>query len=194
MAKIPYTNNNQTKKEKTNSMSNEITLANERIRDVQVRLIAEDGSNVGVVNTRDALYQARKSGLDLVAINQQVSPIVVKILDLNKYLYDQKRAAKERAKKSRESTIVTKEIQLRPVTDTHDVSVKAKRATEFLADNCKVKIIIKFRGREMAFTKLGFEIINQFLEIVGTYKFDVDPRLQGNSITTIISPLKVEKQ
>jgi translation initiation factor IF-3 len=174
-------------------MNNEITLANERIRDMQVRLIAEDGSNVGVVNTRDALYQARKSGLDLVAINQQVSPIVVKILDLNKYLYDQKRAAKERAKKSRESAIVTKEIQLRPVTDTHDVSVKAKRATEFLADNCKVKIIIKFRGREMAFTKLGFEIINQFLEIVGSYKFDAEPRLQGNSIAAIISPLKSEK-
>lgn len=181
-------------KEKSINMSNDTTLANERIRVPQVRLITNDGVNMGVVNTRDALYQAQRAGLDLVAINQTVNPMVVKILDLNKYLYEQKKAAKERAKKSRESEIVIKEIQLRPVTDKHDILVKATRAKEFLEDNCKVKIVIKFRGREMSFTKLGFEVIQDFVTTVGSFKYEKEPVLQGNSITAILAPNKTPKE
>lgn len=181
-------------KDKSSNMNNDTTLANERIRAPQVRLITNDGVNMGVVNTRDALYQAQRAGLDLVAINQTVNPMVVKILDLNKYLYEQKKAAKERAKKSRESEIVIKEIQLRPVTDKHDVLVKATRAKEFLEDNCKVKIVIKFRGREMSFTKLGFEVIQDFVSIVGSFKYEKEPVLQGNSITAVLVPNKIPKE
>ena len=193
MARLPYTNNSETKKDKPTNMTNDTTLANDRIRAPQVRLIASDGANMGVVNTRDALSQAQRAGLDLVAINQTVNPMVVKILDLNKYLYEQKKAAKERAKKSRESEIVIKEVQLRPVTDKHDILVKATRAKDFLEDNCKVKIVIKFRGREMAFTRLGFDVIRDFVALVGAFKYEKEPILQGNSITAILAPNKTKE-
>jgi translation initiation factor IF-3 len=165
-------------------------LANERIRSPEVRLINAEGTNVGVVKTKDALFQAQRAGLDLVVINQQSQPWVVKILDLNKHLYAQKLAAKERARKSRESEVQMKEIQLRPVTDTHDIGVKASKAREFLADNCRIKLVIKFRGREMAFTKLGFGVIDEFVSQVGNFKYEKEPSLQGNSITAILVPNK----
>lgn len=192
MGKSAYNGHNN--KEPKSHMNNNIMLANERIRAPQVRLIGNDGTNYGVVNTRDALYQAQKAGLDLVAINEQVSPMVVKILDLNKYVYEQKKAAKERARKSRENEIVTKEIQLRPVTDYHDIEIKAKHAREFLDNNCKVRIVIKFRGREMSFTNRGFEVVNLFLEKVGAYKAERAPMLQGTSIIAIIASDKVQPQ
>ncbi len=185
MSKLPY-NSNTNRKDNTNSMREPAMLANERIRTPEVRLINAEGENVGVVKTRDALFQAQRAGLDLVVINQQATPMVVKILDLNKHLYAQKLAAKERAKKSRESEIHLKEIQLRPVTDKHDIQVKAAKAKEFLLDNCKVKVVIKFRGREMSFSKLGFGVIEEFVAQVGVFKYEKPPSMQGNQITAIL--------
>ena len=169
-------------------MSNQLALANERIRAPQVRLIGSDGENLGVVNTRDALSQARREGLDLVAINQQTEPMVVKVLDLGKYLYDLKREQKERARKSRESVILLKEVQLRPVTDTHDIEIKARNARGFLDEGDKVKLVIKFRGREMSHRELGFEVARAFLSAVGAHKMEKDLSMQGNSITAILMP------
>lgn len=182
----PKYNHPTNRKDRDNSMKEPAMLANERIRTPEVRLINAEGTNVGVVKTKDALFQAQRAGLDLVVINQQSTPMVVKILDLNKHLYAQKLAAKERAKKSRESEIQMKEIQLRPVTDSHDIEVKANRARDFLADNCRVKLVIKFRGREMSFTKLGFGVIEQFVGLVGNFKYEKEPSMQGNSITAIL--------
>lgn len=187
MAKNTYSNNTNNK-EPRNSMNNTHALANDRIRAPQVRLIMPDGTNRGVISTRDALSEARRAGLDLVAINPQANPMVVKILDLNKYLYEEKKAAKERARKSRESEIQIKEVQLRPVTDEHDVGIKARNARGFLDDGCKVKVVVKFRGREMAFRDLGFQVLRQFLELVGDHKLEREPQMQGNSISTMLMP------
>ena len=176
------------KKEHSTHMTSSQTLANERIRVPQVRLINQHGSNLGVINTRDALAQARKEGLDLVAINSQASPMIVKILDLNKFLYQQKREEKERARKSRESEIVVKEVQLRPVTDEHDISIKARNARGFLDANCRVRVVIKFRGREMAFANLGFEVMSRFLQAVGEHRVEREPVLMGKSITVMLLP------
>jgi translation initiation factor IF-3 len=189
MTKPPY-NTNTNRKDKNTTMKEPTMLANERIRAPEVRLINAEGTNVGVVKTRDALFQAQRDGLDLVVINQQVTPMVVKILDLNKHLYAQKLAAKERAKKSRESEIQLKEIQLRPVTDKHDIQVKAAKAREFLASNCRVKLVIKFRGREMAFSKLGFGVVDEFVAQIGGFRYDKEPGMQGNQITAILAPVK----
>lgn len=172
------------------TVNNNQALANERIRAPQVRLITPDGTNVGVVNTRDALHRAQQEGLDLVVINNAANPVVAKILDLNKWLYEQKKAEKERARKSRESEIVMKEVQLRPVTDEHDISIKARNAAGFLKDNCKVKVVIKFRGREMAYQSLGFDVMQRFLAAVGEHRLEKDPTMQGNSISTILLPPK----
>jgi translation initiation factor IF-3 len=164
------------------------TLANERIRTPQVRLIMADGTNKGVINTRDALSEARKLGLDLVAINPQAQPMVVKILDLNKYLYEEKRAAKARARKSRESEVQIKEVQMRPVTDAHDVSIKARNAQNWLQEGHRVKVVIKFRGREMAFKELGFQVLHKFLSTLGDHRVEQEPRMQGNQILIMLLP------
>jgi len=189
MSKPPY-NPNTNRKDRNNPMKEPAMLANERIRTPEVRLINAEGTNVGVVKTREALFQAQRAGLDLVVINQQATPMVVKILDLNKYLYNQKLEAKERARKSRESEIHLKEIQLRPVTDKHDIQVKATKARGFLDDNCKVKLVIKFRGREMAFSKLGFGVVEDFVSQLGSFRYEKEPGMQGNQITAIIAPAK----
>jgi translation initiation factor IF-3 len=166
------------------------TMANEKIRVPQVRLISADGVNSGVVATGEALWRARKEGLDLVVINSQASPMVVKIVDLNKYNYQQKQEAKEKARRSRESEVVQKEIQLRPVTDEHDIEIKAKNASKFLAENCKVRVIVKFRGREMAYKTLGFQVLERFLTAVGNHRQEREPTMQGNSITVTLLPPK----
>ena len=171
-------------------MRDNLALANERIRAPQVRLIGSDGENLGVVNTRDALYQARKEGLDLVAINQQTDPMVVKVVDLGKYLYDLKRAEKERARKNRENEILLKEVQLRPVTDNHDIEIKAKHAREWLAEGDKIKLVIKFRGREMSHKELGFEVAQNFLSAIGPHKLEKAPGMTGLTILAIIAPDK----
>jgi translation initiation factor IF-3 len=165
-------------------MALEQTLANERIRSPQVRLILQDGSNLGVVATHDALNRARLEGMDLVAINTEAQPMIAKIVDLNKYLYEQKKAAKERARKNREN-----EMQLRPVTDEHDIEIKARNARSFLDDSCKVKVVIKFRGREMAYRELGVEVMNRFLAAVGEHKLEREPNMQGNSIQALLMPV-----
>ena len=189
MAKIPYSNHIRNKKDQPSTMALEQTLANERIRSPQVRLILQDGSNLGVVATRDALNRAKLEGMDLVAINTQAQPMIAKIVDLNKYLYEQKKAAKERARKNRENEIHIKEVQLRPVTDEHDIEIKARNARGFLDDNCKVKVVIKFRGREMAYRELGVEVMNRFLAAVGEHKLEREPNMQGNSIQAFLMPV-----
>ena len=174
---------------KTRNQQAPAHIVNHAIKAPQVRLIQGNGENVGVINTRDALDQAFKDGLDLVVINADSKPMVVKILDYKKYLYEQKVAAKERARKSRESEVITKEVQLRPVTDSHDIEIKARNARGFLDDNCKVKVVIKFRGREMAFRDLGFEVLNKFLAQVGDHKLERDPTMNGNTILAILMPV-----
>ena len=163
---------------------------NEAIRYPQVRLLDVDGNQVGLVSSREALAQARVEGLDLIEINKAANPPVVRIVDLNKWVYKLKQEQKQKEKKARENTIVIKEIQLRPVTNTHDIEVKQGHAREFLADNNKVKVVIKFRGREMTFRELGFEVMHRFISGLDAYKLEKSPEMVGRSISAVLAPAK----
>ena len=191
MSKSRYNDGINPQKEHRPKMTN--TLANEEIRASQVRLIDFNSQNLGIFPTRDALNKARNAGFDLIVINETAVPVVAKMLDLKKYLYEAKLAEKERARKSRENTVHVKQINLRPVTDQHDISVKAKKAVAFLEDGCKVQISIKFRGRELSFTQRGFEVISKFLDLVGNYKLEKEPVLSGNAIMALLVQSKSQE-
>jgi translation initiation factor IF-3 len=168
-------------------------LANRWIKSPSVRLIDEDGINQGVVPTRAALERAQSVGLDLVTISKDADPPVVKICDLGKFIYEQKKSRKEQEKKNRENVILVKEIQLRPSIDDHDLMVKQRNARGFLDDNHKVKVVMKFRGREIAFARNGFSLIDKFLAGVGDHKIEKSPSLAGNTIMLILAPpLKIK--
>lgn len=162
---------------------------NERIRYPEVRLVGEDGQQLGIVSSKTALWQAREIGLDLIEITADANPPVVRIVDLNKWVYKLRQEQKKRERKARENTIVIKEIQLRPVTDKHDIEVKQSHAKEFLADNNKVKIVIKFRGRELSFREKGFEIIETFINGLDSYKIEKSPEMNGKTILAILAPV-----
>jgi len=133
--------------------------ANEDILSAQVQLIDSDGSNRGELGTREAIAMAQEAGLDLVVISPNAVPPVAKILDLGKFKYSsQKKAAEARAK---QKVIEVKEIRLRPNIDTHDYEVKMRAVEKFLAEGDKVKVTMRFRGREMAHQELGLDLLNK---------------------------------
>lgn len=163
-------------------------VSNERIRHPEVRVIGEDGSQLGIMQTRQALWTARDRGLDLIEITSEATPPVVRIADLNKWIYNLRRAKKEQDRKARENATIIKEIQLRPVTDKHDIEVKQGHAKEFLADAAKVKVVIKFRGRELAFAQRGFEIMETFISGIGPCKIEKAPEMNGRMLMAILAP------
>lgn len=165
-------------------------LINERIRARTVRLIEED-RQIGVLALNDALARARKEGLDLVQVAAGEPP-VCRILDADRFRYERKKAEREMAKHQREMTIDTKEIQLRPVTDDNDISIKAKRARGFLESGDKVKIIVRFRGRERSHKEQGRTMIEKFLAEVGEHKIDKSLS-EGESDLTIILASVISK-
>lgn len=164
-------------------------LANSWIRSPTVRLIDENGVNVGVVETKSALEKAKILGLDLITVAKEAEPPVCRIYDLSKYMYEQKKQRKEQDKKNRENAIIVKEIQIRPGIDEHDLLIKQKHAKEFLEENHKVRLIMKFRGRELSFANKGFDLINKFMTGLGEYKIEKNPSLAGNTILTILAPI-----
>lgn len=165
-------------------------VSNERIRYPEVRLVDIDGQQMGIMSSKQALWHARDQGLDLIEVTSGATPPVVRIVDLNKWVYSLKQEKKLKERKARESVIVVKEIQLRPVTDRHDIAVKQGHAREFLDDNNKVKVVIKFRGRELNFREKGFEIIETFINGIGQCKVEKPPELNGRTILAIIAPQK----
>lgn len=160
-------------------------VVNEKIRYSQVRVSSEDES-FGVMDTRQAVLQAKSLGLDLVLVTENATPPVCKIVDLNKFLYQQKQRAKEAAKKQRESRIEVKEVQFRPNIDTHDFETKCKRVENFVKKGNHVKLMVRFRGREMANTKVGFEIISRLMEHVEGLTFEARPNLNGNRLIAVV--------
>ena len=163
--------------------------ANERIREPSVRLIDSDGQNLGVKSTADAQRMAYHQDLDLVIISPAADPPVAKICDYSKFIYEQKQHKKEQERKSRESATITKEIQLRPAIGAHDLDVKLNHAKDWLADNCKIKVVLKFRGREMAHKDLGFAVINGFLEKLENCKIEKRPEMNSNTIIAMVAPV-----
>ena len=160
---------------------------NDRIRAPEIRLIGADGENVGVVTPARALQMAEEAGLDLVEISPTAVPPVCKIMDFGKFKYEtQKREAEARKK---QKVIEIKEIKFRPGTDTHDYQVKMRSVMKFLEEGDKVKVTLRFRGREMAHQELGLELLNRVAADVGEAgKIESMPRLEGRQMVMMVAP------
>ena len=160
---------------------------NERIRVPQVRVIAEDGEQLGIMNTREAVQLARGKGLDLVEVAATADPPVCRIIDYGKFTYEQKKKASEAKKK--QVVITVKEVKFRPGTDEHDYRFKMRHARQWLEDGDKVKATIFFRGREITHRELGAELLarlEQDLADVG--EVEQRPRMEGNQMFLVFTP------
>lgn len=161
---------------------------NDRIRCPEVRLIGAEGENVGVVSPERAIELAENAGLDLVEISPNAEPPVCKIMDFGKYKYEQQKRESEARKKQK--IIEIKEIKFRPGTDTHDYDVKMRNVFKFLENGDKVKITLRFRGREMAHLNLGRELLERVAEDVQEMgKVENMPKMEGRQMTMMIGPL-----
>ena len=160
---------------------------NDRIRGGDIRLIGADGENIGVVSPNRALMLAEEAGLDLVEISPTAVPPVCKIMDYGKFKYEtQKREAEARKK---QHIIEIKEIKFRPGTDDHDYQVKMRSVMKFLGEGDKVKVTLRFRGREMAHQQLGLDLLNRVASDVGDAgKIEQMPKLEGKQMVMMIGP------
>jgi translation initiation factor IF-3 len=151
-----------------------------------IRLITEDGDNIGVVATKDALDRARKLGLDLVEIVPNAEPPVCKIMDYGKHKYQEQKKSVEAKKKQK--TVEVKEIKLRPNIETHDYNVKLKASRRFLEEGNKVKVTLRFRGREIVHADLGIKLMQRFLgDNADIAKVDQPPQMEGRVGLMILS-------
>ena len=163
-------------------------MINEEIRDAEVRLIDSDGTMLGIVSSKEAQNLALNKNLDLVKIAPLAQPPVCKIMDYGKHLFEMSKREKEARKNQK--VISLKEIWLKPAIEDHDFNFKVKNAAKFLQDGDKVKVSVRFRGREMNYTSAGIGILDRFAEIVkdlGTV--EKRPKLEGRSMTMIINPI-----
>lgn len=166
---------------------------NGKIRAREVRVVGDEGKQLGVMTLTDALTLARNHGVDLVEIAPNAVPPVCRIVDFGKFRYEQAKKEKESKKHQHASTV--KEIQLSPRIDPHDLGVKTNHAIGFLCEDMKVKVALKFRGREMAHTEFGFQVINKFIENIAPWGHpDFQPKLIGRNINLMISPLPRNKR
>ncbi|KRS12205.1 translation initiation factor IF-3 [Roseovarius atlanticus] len=160
---------------------------NEKIRVPEIRLIGADGENVGVVTPERAMGMAEEAGLDLVEISPNANPPVCKIMDYGKYKYEQQKRESEARKKQK--VIEVKEVKFRPNTDTHDYDVKMRNVFRFLENGDKVKITLRFRGREMAHQDLGRELLQRVAEDIKEIgKVENMPKMEGRQMIMIIAP------
>jgi len=161
--------------------------ANRDIRVPKVQLIDDEGNNRGVVSIEDALAAAEEAGLDLIEIAPNSEPPVCKIGDLGKMKYQSQKKAAEARKKQK--TIEIKEIKMRPNIDTHDYEVKMKAVRRFFEEGDKVKLTLRFRGREMAHMELGMQLLNRVREEVEEIaKVEAEPKLEGRQMMMVLAP------
>ena len=162
-------------------------LSNEDIQSPEVQLIDAEGVNQGAVRTRDALAQAQELGLDLVIIAANSTPPVAKMLDLGRFKYAAQKKANEARKKQK--VIEVKEIQLRPNIDTHDYETKMKAVHRFLDEGDRVKVTMRFRGRELAHQELGAELLVMVqAELAEKAKVESAPRSEGRQMVMVLAP------
>jgi translation initiation factor IF-3 len=158
------------------------------IRVPQVRLVAEDGAQVGVMDTKDALVEAEKAGLDLVEVAPGAKPPVCRIMDYGKYKYLMSKKAHESKKK--QTIIHVKEVKLRVKTDEHDFQFKVRNAKKFLSHGDKVKVTLMFRGREITHPELGREKLGRIEEELKELgAVEQRPKLEGRNMTMVIAPI-----
>ena len=160
---------------------------NDAIRVKDVRLIDETGTNVGVVTREDAQERANKAGLDLVEVSPDAEPPVCKILDVGKFKYQEQKKAAEARKKQK--IVEIKEIKMRPNIDDHDYDVKMKSIRRFFEEGDKVKVTLRFRGREMAHQSLGMDVLRRVktdCEVIA--KVESEPRFEGRQMVMVLAP------
>ncbi|MBT4235946.1 MAG: translation initiation factor IF-3 [Marinovum sp.] len=161
---------------------------NERINNPEIRLIGAEGENVGLVSPNRGIEMAEAVGLDLVEISPNANPPVCKIMDFGKFKYEQQKRESEARKKQK--IIEVKEVKFRPGTDTNDYDVKMRNVYKFLANGDKVKITLRFRGREMAHLNLGRELLERVAEDVkDSGKVENMPKMEGRQMIMMIGPL-----
>ncbi len=162
-------------------------MINGQIRDKEIRLISDTGEQVGIMSARDAQKLADEKNLDLVKISPQAKPPVCKIMDYSKYKFDL--AKKEKEAKKKQKVIETKEVRLSPNIDTHDVQTKVKNAIKFLKAGNKVKVSIRFRGRELARQDAAIEIMKNFAVQVSEYgQIEKDPKMEARTMAMFLGP------
>ncbi len=170
------------------SNAKEMTI-NEDIRLKEIRVVADNGEQLGVMSSDVALEKAYAQGLDLVLIAPGANPPVCRIMDYGKFRYDRDKREKEAKKK--QQTVDVKEVQLSCRIDTHDFNTKANNAIRFLKSGDKVRVVLSFKGREMAHTEVGVEIIGKFIDLCSEYgTTDKTPTLDGRRMSVTISPVK----
>ncbi|MBO4979717.1 MAG: translation initiation factor IF-3 [Clostridia bacterium] len=162
---------------------------NEDIREPQIRVVGSDGEQLGVMSSEEALRKAYDEGLDLVMMAPQATPPVCKIMDYGKYRFERDKKEKEARKK--QQVVEVKEIQLSYRIDTHDFETKVKHALRFLGEGNKVRVVLRFRGREMSHLAMGAELMTRFEEACAEVgSVDKKPVLDGRLMTMIVAPIK----
>ena len=166
-------------------------LINEEIRDREVRVIDESGSQLGIMSSRDALRTASEKNLDLVKIAPQAKPPVCRIMDYGKYRFEQ--AKKDKEARKNQHIVDVKEVRMSLNIDTHDFETKAKAAIRFLESGDKCKVTVRFRGREMAHTDLGFALLDRFAEYCSSCAtVEKRPKLEGRSMSMFMTSKPVK--
>ena len=164
-------------------------MVNENIKFSKVRLIDAEGNMVGVVPIEDALKAADEADLDLVCISANPDNPVCRIMDYGKFLFEQSKREKEAKKKQKETEL--KEVGMKLTTDTHDIEVKQKMVIKFLKNGDRVKVKIRFRGREMAYQQQGFQVMEKFMEGIEEYgQVDKQPKVEGRDMVMFVVPKK----
>lgn len=178
---------------RSNRSSGPYVRINGKIRAREVRVIDTEGGQLGVLSIGEALTLARANAVDLVEVAPNASPPVCRLVDYGKYRYEQAKKTKESKKHQQTNTL--KEIQLSTRIGPHDLGVKVGHAIDFLCEDMKVKVALRFKGREMAHTDLGFQVVDVFLEKVAAYGHpDFKPKLNGRTIVLMVSPLPQNKR
>ena len=161
-------------------------MINEQIRDREIRLIGEDGEQLGIMSARDAMKLAREANLDLVKIAPTAKPPVCKIIDYGKYRYEL--ARKEKEAKKKQKTVEVKEVRISPNIDTNDLNTKVNNAKKFIAKGNKVKVTLRFRGREMAHMQQSKHILDDFAEMLAEVAVVEKPaKLEGRSMSMVLT-------
>ena len=164
---------------------------NERIQALQLRVLDSENKQIGVLSKFEALTKAREEGLDLVEIAPAAQPPVAKIVDFKKFLYQQDKKKREEKKKAKVTE--TKEVRLGPFMDTHDLETMSNRAKGFLEDGNKVRIVVRFKGRQVTHPQFGFDVIHRFAQNLDSIsKIEKEPRLEGKQMIAILTPGKQE--
>lgn len=162
-------------------------MMNEEIREKEIRVIGADGEPLGILPTKEALRMAEEKELDLVAISPNAAPPVCKIMDFGKFIYEQQRKEKEAKKKQK--VVDVKEIRLGATTEEHDIEIKANNAKRFLLDGDKVKVTVRFKGRQIENSHVGRKILDLFVEKVGDIFIVEKPaRQEGRNMIMILAP------